>query len=274
MTNTENESMDNSLEESLDSMTSEEITNFGKSLKEAYRKGETSLPKKEKKSEELSDKDRIASLEKQIKDLEKIKNDRGGFIEKQAAMINSKQDKILELSEKLKQLEEASSENSFWENPEKAMDARDEKKKTQQELEELTKEQRYFNNKQKLQQLAPDYDSLIDDIVDYFKEIQPDMPQEVIDIYKKDPYDIVDPEKFMQHIIAARMIKRFKSPKSEKQETVQDKIKSAAAHATATSNLGSQLGSNLEDMDISELSAEALAEYSAKLKKKYRESLK
>lgn len=262
------------IESPLEEMSAEALSELNSQLKNELK--DSKSPKKQSEAKgELSDKDRIASLEKQIKNLEKIKNDRGLFIDKQNEELSSNKTRLSNLTNRLKQLEDKSSETSFWDNPEEAMDARDEKNRVKKEIAELSQVQSYSNKKQQLMDMAPDYDSLIDDIVDFFKETDPKFSEKEAEVFKKDPYNILNPETFIHYVNNARIFKKMKSVSSVKKEgTVSDKVKAAANHKTATSALGTQVSSNFEDVDTESMTFEELEEYNTKLKQKYRQGIK
>lgn len=244
--------------------------------------------KDEPKKKDLSPEERISDLEKQIKNLEKIKEDRGNFIEKQNATINTLKSKLDGLKSKKEELDNNSTNKAFYDDPEKAIKAAMEKPEVERQLKEAENELAISQRKSQIQNIVPDFHNHVDDIVEYFKAIDParevdingesvmvGTTDEVIQSFKKDPYAI-DPNVAIQAYNGAMMLKRSQlneaKVQSEKGKTkrTMDKVNSAASYTTATSKPGKSSKTSIEDIsdeEIQRMSDPELSEYLSQLNK-------
>jgi len=233
-------------------------------------------------SENRTDAERIAELEKQLSVLQKKSDDRGNFIEKQKSMINGLLKKVDTLKLKKADLDNKTSDQGFWDNPNEALKAREEKTEVESQLADAQKELHYRQNRQSIEQVVPDYKDLVDDIVDYLKEVDPareveidgekrmvGTTDEVIEQFKKDPF-IIPASSAINFVNGARMFKSNKLLQekneimSKKPRKILDKVNQAANHRTATSAPGATTKRSTLDAsqaDLARMSDKELAEY-------------
>lgn len=240
------------------------------------------------KTDQMSDSERIASLEKQVQDLEKIKNDRGDFIEKQNTVIGSLKSQINDLSAQKTDLDRKTTNQNFWENPKEALQAERDKEKVNQKLESATRELKYRENKSAIASVVPDYESEVDNIVEYLKVVDPPREvevdgkkivtgttDEIVAQFKKDPY-VIPAQKAVEFTNAARMYKKSQLYKEKaeilegKPKQVLDKVNQAANYRTATSKpsgTDDNTASEVTDEDIERMSDEELTRFIESAKK-------
>jgi len=232
--------------------------------------------KTEDNTKNLTAEERIASLEKQIKDLEKVKKDRGDYIEKQSSTIESLKSKLDSLQQTKTQLDEASSNEQFWKAPQQAMKAELQKDTIEKQIQDTERELAYRNQKAVIDSQIPDFADIVDDIVEYFKVIDPKgTTDEAIAQFKKDPY-AMNPQAAFQAYTGAKLLKEVQKTKlekeleSEKSRRAINKVNNAAQYRTATAGPSGASSNSLEaisDSDIANMSDEDLASYTKKLKK-------
>lgn len=296
MTEQENESISTEMEskedqvidievEDVSKLSDEDLAKFTESAKNDLK--DSSVPEsksapvtlesiKNKPKDQLSDKERILSLEKQIENLEKIKNDRGGFIEKQNSVIIGLKEKVDSLSKKKEELDRKSSNESFWEDPKAAMAAEKEKSSVDEDLKTANTELLYRINRSEIERTIPDYEKLVDDIIDYIKDVDPERTtEEVIANYKKDPFAI-DPKMAIQFANSARLFKKNRLLEEKVEAVISSpkrvlsKVNNAANYKTATSSNGDTRDSdmsNVSSADFSKMSDKELSDYIASAKK-------
>lgn len=247
MTNTEINTEDSQTKEEsyqpteIAAMTEEDFESEYQRAKSNGNQENPSEPKKEEKV--LTPEDRIAALEKQISDLEKIKNDRGNYIDKQKDTISSYKSKIESLTQKLNDLNSKTTSESFWEDPEKALSAREEKAKVQQELNTTEIEFQKKATESKILNSVPNYLDMIDDIIDYLRDEDPYLKEEDVKFYKENPFSI-DPNaaiNFSNLAKAHKRIKLLESKVGQKNKPINDRVKDASAFKTSVATLGSSI---------------------------------
>ena len=216
---------------------------------------------------------KVQDLQKQIEGLEKVKNDRGDFIEKQNSIISSLQNKLDGLSKHKEDLDKKTSNEGFWENPKEALKAETEKAKVEQQIEAANKELQYRQNKSAIEQVVPDYEAVVDDIIDYLKEVDPPREVElngelvqvgttddVVAQFKKDPF-VLNAQKAIDFVNNARLFKKSQLYKQKaevlegKPRQILDKVNKAAQYRTATSRSSGTSESSVSEVSDSEIAS-------------------
>ena len=245
--------------------------------------------KAETQQEEMTLEEQVAALQKQVKDLEKIKDDRGDFIERQNSVISNLQTKLDGLNKQKTALDKKTSSEGFWENPEEALKARDQKAKVEQQIEAASAELQYRQNKSAIVQVVPDYEDTVDDIVEYLKEVDPPREVEIngkkmtvgttdetVSQFKKDPF-VISAQKAIEFVNNARLFKKSQLYQQKakvlegKPRQILDKVTKAAQHKTATSSPSGTSESNSSDVteaDITSMSDADLQNFIKNAQKK------
>tara|TARA_R110000744_G_scaffold228_2_gene865 strand:- start:8860 stop:9867 length:1008 start_codon:yes stop_codon:yes gene_type:complete len=252
----------------------------GDDTEKSVVQGKSSKPTKPK--DQMTTSERMEMLEKQIEVLEKVKGDRGTHIEKQDSVISGLKSKLDSLSEHRNKLDKKTSNQSYWEDPNGAMDAKVEKVQVEQQIAQAESELAYRENKESITQVFPDFEDCVEDLVEYFKVADPAREivkdgkkvivgthAEAIAAFKKDPF-MMKSDIAIATVKAARI---FKSEKLQKQKVellknkprqILDKVNKAAQYRTATSAPGGTSESNASDVssaDISKMSGKELQSF-------------
>ena len=229
--------------------------------------------KTETPQEEMTLEEQVAALQKQVKDLEKIKHDSGEFIDKQNSIISNLQTKLDGLNKQKTALDKKTSSEGFWENPEEALKAREQKAKVEQQIEAANTELQYRQNKSAIVQVVPDYEDTVDDIIEYLKEVDPPREVEIngkkmtvgttdeaVAQFKKDPF-VVSAQKAIEFVNNARLFKKSQLYQQKakvlegKPRQILDKVTKAARHKTATSSPSGTSESNASDVTEADISS-------------------
>lgn len=232
----------------------------------------------DKPKNQMSPEERIQALEKQIENLEKIKNDRGEFIEKQNSVITTLKSKVDNLAQRRQELEKKTSDQNYWESPKEAFKAENEKAQVEQQLASATSELRYRENKSAIEQVVPNYNEIVDDIITYLKEeVDPEgTTDEAVALFKKDPF-VISAQQAIDWAKGANVHKRMKLIEEKagilknKPRAILNKINQAANYKTATSSPSGTSESDISDIsdvDISKMSDADLQNFIKSAEKK------
>ena len=234
-----------------------------------------------KKKDEMTTEERIAYLEATLEKVQKKSDNRGNFIDQQNSVITGLKKKLDNLSNQKQDLDNKTTNQSYWDDPKQAIKAESEKQQVESKLEETSKELRYRENKLAIQNSIPEYSESVDDIIEYLKEIDPPREveqngvkvtigttQDVIDEYKKDPY-VLPVQSAMQFANSAKLHKKSRLLEEKiglmekRPESIFEKVSKAANYETSTSFPSKTKRSiaDISDRQLSRMSDEELKNY-------------
>jgi len=218
------------------------------------------------KRENVSLEDEVASLKKQITNLERIKNDRNNFVNKQNAVIRSLQNKLDSVNDEKDRLSTIDARDQIYEDPSSMVKNEIKKQNLDESRQSLEYELMIANEKIATLQEFPDYLNQVQDFVDYAKENDTERTGEKeIQSFLDNPFIGINKIRELMPKVLEYKGAKEKIPSNAK---AVKKQKTSNKYSTSTSQNGGVNNKDFESItesDIEGMSDKELKDYISKL---------
>jgi hypothetical protein len=242
-------------DESTD-LTSLSEEDFNK-LQEQEESNDSNEPELDLVAEVKQLKEMLSKRDSDLKTVEKKSDDRQSFILRQSQVIDGLKKKMDNLKTQKQEIEDISSPDSLaWsQSPAEAVDARLKAQKIDAEIKETEQELNIqsfeVENRQKIDSFIPNFESIVDDIAQYFKDTDPLTKDSEIEAFKQNPY-LMNADKAIHFAGKAENHKLRKDLGLSKAKiTKNEKLKNAEMFKTATSTPGGVSDTDDDEMNYS-----------------------